>query len=402
MLAAFAKARWRRSVDREDYRLSPFIPSYPSGRTTILNDCTLREGEQSSDAAFSDDDRRRIAEALADAGVGRLQLSHRADLAANRTVIEAARSMDTEVLILAFQENWRNQVDRAIESGASHLNIINRVSPPLLRLAGLSVDDVLAASLSAISYGVERGAAVIYSAGDTMRADWGALELLYPSAVEAGASAVYVLDTSGVATPSAISDVVRRVVELVGVPVGIHAHNDLGLGLANALAGFEAGAALIDTCVNGMGDRSGNPATDEVALALKLVYGSETSVRLTSMSALSELVASASGAAIPPNKPLVGRNAYTHKLDIHVKAVQADALAFQPIRPELVGAKTTVVIGRSSGPITLAVKLAELGIPALDEEQAQQALELADSYAERNKRSVPDEELARIVEEVRR
>jgi len=389
-------------VHREDYRLSPFIPSYPGGRTAILNDCTLREGEQSSDAAFSDEDRRRIAGALADAGVGRLQLALRADVAANRDVIEAARSMDTEVLILAFQDNWRTQVDRAIESGASHLNIINRVSPPLLQLAGLSVDDVLAASVSAISYGVECGATVVYSAGDTMRADWSTLELLYPSAVEAGASAVYVLDTSGVATPPAVSDVVRRVVELVEAPVGIHAHNDLGLGLANALAAFEAGAELIDTCVNGMGDRSGNPATDEVALALELVYGSGTGVRLSAMSALSELVASASGVAIPPNKPLVGRNAYTHKLDIHVKAVQADALAFQPIRPDLVGAETTVVVGRNSGPITLAVKLAQLGLPALDEAQAKRALDLVDSYAERNKRSVPDDELMRIVEEARR
>jgi isopropylmalate/homocitrate/citramalate synthase len=234
-----------------------------------------------------------------------------------------------------------------------------------------------------------------------MRAEWPALEAAYRAAVEAGVEAVYVLDTVGVAAPAAIGDMVGRVVALTGLPVGIHAHNDLGLGLANALAAYEAGATIIDTCVNGMGDRCGNPAVDEVAVACELVYGRPCGVRLDALAALSRLVADRSGVPIPPNKPLVGTNAYSHKLDIHVQAMLADPLAFQPVRPELVGGRARIVVGKNSGPHTLRARMEELGLPPLEEHQVRVALDLVDRHAEANKRSLRDDELSRIVEQAR-
>jgi isopropylmalate/homocitrate/citramalate synthase len=184
---------------------------------------------------------------------------------------------------------------------------------------------------------------------------------------------------------------------VVDIPIGIHAHNDLGLALANALAAYEGGARLIDTCVNGMGDRCGNPATDEVAIAAALLYHQDTGIALDELSALSSLVSELSGLDVPPSKPIVGTNAYAHKMDIHVKAMLADPLAFQPLRPELVGARSKIVVGKKSGPLTLAAKLAELGEPPLAADAIARALADVERYAETNRRSVPDDELRRIV-----
>ena len=317
----------------ELHRLSPFNPPFAaSAAAPTLNDCTLREGEQSSEAAFTADDRCEIASALAEAGIGRLQIALRKnDERANRAVVQAADGADTEVLVIAFMPDWREQIDVALEAGASHLNVIYRASPLLLELLGSSAEELVETSVAALTYAREQGGRTIYSPGDTMRAEWSTLESAYRAAVAAGAEAVYVLDTVGVASPAAIGDVVKRVVALIDVPVGIHAHNDLGLSLANALAAYEAGAQLIDTCINGMGDRCGNPPTDEVAVAMELLYGVSSGVRLDALSALSELVASSSRRPDSFDHAAVGTNAVLAQLDIDIRATLGYPFAFQPV-----------------------------------------------------------------------
>jgi isopropylmalate/homocitrate/citramalate synthase len=381
------------------YRLSPYNDAGPQlSFAPKLNDCTLREGEQSSDASFSNRDRCRIATALAEAGVPRLQIGLQPDdPAASRELVRAAAPAETEVLILCFLADWREQIDRAVDAGVSHLNVICRASPVLLEQLGWSPAQLVETSVAAVSYGCDQGAYVSYSPGDTLRAEWPTLADAYRATAEAGASAVYVLDTVGVGSPHAVRSLVERVGAVVDIPIGIHAHNDLGLALANALAAYEGGARLIDTCVNGMGDRCGNPATDEVAIAAALLYHQDTGIALDELSALSSLVSELSGVDVPPSKPIVGTNAYAHKMDIHVKAMLADPLAFQPLRPELVGARSKIVVGKKSGPLTLAAKLAELGEPPLAADAIARALADVERYAETNRRSVPDDELRRIV-----
>src|ERR1051326_8374528 len=156
-------------MEGELFRLRPHQPASPAAlRTALLNDCTLREGEQSSDASFTTADRADVARSLAEAGGDRLQIGMRSnDPCGNRAVVEAAGRADTEVLIIGFQPDWRRQIDVAVEAGASHVNVIFRVSPPLLRLLGTTWEQVLEETTNALTYGRERGVRDIFSAGGT-------------------------------------------------------------------------------------------------------------------------------------------------------------------------------------------------------------------------------------------
>jgi isopropylmalate/homocitrate/citramalate synthase len=382
-------------------RPSPYNAAGPA-RAAVLNDCTLREGEQSSSVAFTTAERCRIAEAIVAAGIPRLQIAlSKTDARANRDVISAAAGADTEALILAFADDWRQQMEIAVAAGVTILNVIVRASPRLLELLGSSPDDLVARSQESVAHARAIGARPVFSAGDTLRAEYPTLQRVYAAAIDSGAEAIYVLDTSGCAAPSAVSRVVGEIAQEVDVPIGIHAHNDLGLALANALAAYEAGATLIDTCVNGMGDRCGNPSTDEVAVACAVVYGRDTGVRLDRLAGVSDLVAELSGVPIAASKPLLGPNAHSHKLDIHVRATLDDPLAFQPVHPELVGRRFSIALGKRSGPVGLTTRLRELALPELDDAQTAAALAEVEAYAETNRAVVPDDVLAGIVDRVR-
>jgi isopropylmalate/homocitrate/citramalate synthase len=140
----------------------------------------------------------------------------------------------------------------------------------------------------------------------------------------------------GAATPELTAWLVRRAHAATGLPVGIHCHNDFGLVVANTIAGVLAGAEIVDVAVNGLGDRAGNAALEEVVAALTLLYGIDTGIDLASLTALSQRFAAASGRPLPANKPITGP-VFTHTLPTHVEAIQADSRSIQPFEPELVG-----------------------------------------------------------------
>jgi isopropylmalate/homocitrate/citramalate synthase len=124
---------------------------------------------------------------------------------------------------------------------------------------------------------------------------------------------------------------------VTGLPIGVHCHNDFGLVVANTVAGVLAGAQLVDVAVNGLGDRAGNAPLEEVAAALELLYGLDTSIDLSRLTELSQTFALASGRALPPNKPVTGPGVFAHVLPTHVAAIEADRRSIQPFEPELVG-----------------------------------------------------------------
>jgi isopropylmalate/homocitrate/citramalate synthase len=389
----------------ERFRLSPYnLEAQPviTHRAHIV-DCTLREGEQSADVFFSFKDRCQIAGALSKTGVERLQVGFSGpDLAKEVDDLKrVAEPVQLEMLILAFRPDWRQQIDLAVAAGVSHLNIIYRSSPVLLNLLGATKEELVETSVAAVSYAKSLGSHVIYSPTDTTRAEWTTLKQIYPAVVEAGADAVYVLDTGGVATPHAIKYLVKKIKHLTGLPVGIHTHNDFGLALANALAAYAAGADLIDTCVNGMGDRCGNPSLDEIAVALELLHGCSSGIKLEQMSALSALVAKLSGSPISASKPITGANAFAQTLDIHLQALTEDPLTYQPFLPEMVGNRARIVIGKNTGRFALKTKLSELGVnKILSDNELHKALKMIKQLAMDKKRSLYDEEIITIIAQV--
>ena len=313
----------------------------PMPRTILVNDVTLREAEQSAGISFPLEVKVGLAQLLESAGVSQVQVGYpglsreQADAAA--AVVDAMGSTPVEVGALAFAENWRHQIDACIATGAAVVHITNRTSSRLHALTGVSQHEVLERTGAAIRYAARRGNEVAFGPSDSTRTDIAFLRKTWETAANAGATRIYVTDSVGVATPELIRYLVELAQEVTGASVGVHCHNDFGLAVANTLAGVGAGASIIDVAVNGLGDRAGNASLEETVAALQLLYGTQTGVTLEALTGISEAFASASGRMLHVNKPITGRDVFSHVLPGHVAAVLADPRSLQPFEPKLVG-----------------------------------------------------------------
>ena len=175
-------------------------------------------------------------------------------------------------------------------------------------------------------------------------------------------------DTVGVMIPRAMNHMVSRLVDELKVPVSVHCHNDLGMAVANSLAAVEAGASQVHATINGLGERAGNAALEEVVMALITRYDLPLPVRTTELVSISEFVSRLTGVRMPPNKAIVGENAFAHEAGIHVHGVLEKAETYEPITPEMVGHKRRIVLGKHTGANALRSKLREYDIE-MNEEQ---------------------------------
>jgi isopropylmalate/homocitrate/citramalate synthase len=182
------------------------------------------------------------------------------------------------------------------------------------------------------------------------------------------------------------------------LPIQWHGHNDFGLALANALAAVEAGASIVDTTLNGWGDRTGNPATEELVAALDLLYGNPVGIDLAGIARCSREVAGELGVPVPMTKPITGALAFAHKLESHVKAVLTYPPAFEPFDPALVGGARHVAIGQYSGPEAVAARMRTLGI-AVAEPALAGFVERVRSAARNTNRVLSDDDLRRLAGE---
>jgi len=240
---------------------------------------------------------------------------------------------------------------------------------------------------------------VIFSPYDTTRADLGLLEsLLERFASERCADRVRLVDTTGAATPQAISYLVRFMRETGGIPVEVHCHDDVGLGTANTVAGALAGAEWLSVTVNGIGERSGNAALEEVATSLAVLYGVDTGVSMSSFVELSRLVEEYSGIALQSHKPVVGRNSFSHESGLVVAGLLRDPFTAESYDPRLVGQVRRIVVGKKSGRASVEAKLQqlypsdtcpELDVDALVERIKTQAIHLG--------RALEDDEVRELV-----
>jgi isopropylmalate/homocitrate/citramalate synthase len=259
------------------------------------------------------------------------------DALAVREVADALSSATVETVALAFVREWEAELDACIASGAEVINVVYRASDRLHRVLGVTRGDALERTQAAVARVVDAGRAAAFTPSDATRADLAFLSEMWAAAAEAGASRIYVADSMGAATPELIALLVRRACERVGLPVGVHCHNDFGVAVANTIAGVGAGAEYVDVAVNGLGDRAGNAPLEEVVAALSLLHGIDSGIDLSTLTTLSRRFAEVSGRALPPNKPISGSAVFTHVLPTHVSAMERDPLAIQPVEPAVVG-----------------------------------------------------------------
>ena len=211
-----------------------------------------------------------------------------------------------------------------------------------------------------------------------------------------GASRFRFCDTIGILDPFTTYDRVKQLVMYLSISVEMHTHNDFGLATANALAGLQAGALSVNTTVNGLGERAGNAALEEVVMALKHIQGIDLGIDTTRLLTLSRLVATASGCKVPPWKAIVGENTFAHESGIHAHGVLQNPVTYEPFPPEEVGWERRLVVGKHSGRHLVTKLLQQQGI-SLNPEDTQSVLDAVRQQSVQNKRSLDVQELLSLV-----
>jgi 2-isopropylmalate synthase len=247
----------------------------------------------------------------------------------------------------------------------------------------------------------DAGVECMFSPMDATRTDEGFLLDIVEATTDAGADWINIPDTTGVATPTRMAKLVGKVVDAAdGARVDVHTHDDFGLAGANALAGFEAGASQAQVSVNGIGERAGNAAYEEVVMALRSLYNVDTGIDTTKITELSRTIEEKSDVPVPGNKPVVGANAFSHESGIHAAGVIENSDTFEPgvMTPEMVGATRELVLGKHTGQHSVRERLTEVGFEPTDEEVREVTRRVKDFGAE--KQRVTMEELKKFAREV--
>jgi isopropylmalate/homocitrate/citramalate synthase len=355
-------------------------------------DTTLRDGEQTVGVVLDARQKLEIAEALAEAGIGRIEAGFPRVSDEDREAVRLIAQAGLTAEVWGFARAVRADLEAIAELGVRATVIESPLSDLKLDAIGVTRDEMLRRIADAVSFAAGNGITVAFFGVDGTRADLTFLEQAYRSAVAAGAREVVVVDTLGIATPEAVGDLVARTLEWVGpgVPVHFHGHNDFGLATAAAVAAVRAGARWIHGTVNGMGERAGNANLGEIALALEALYGVETGLRLDRVRALSERVRELCGYELEPWKPLVGENLFRRESGA-VASQFHDPPSIEPYSSELVGATRGIVLGKKSGLDSIRIKAHDLGLE-LDDDSRRELLAAVKALGERERRLVTDEE----------
>jgi homocitrate synthase NifV len=251
---------------------------------------------------------------------------------------------------------------------------------------------VLSTIDACVKAAVDAGLKVCVGCEDASRADSDFLAQIAETAERAGAIRIRFADTVGVMEPFGVLNAIRKLRSATSMDIEMHAHDDLGLATANTLAAAVAGATHLNTTVNGLGERAGNAALEEVVVGLRQLYGIETGIDLGNFPALSHQVATASGDTIGSRKSLIGRDVFSHEAGIHVDGLLKDPANYQGVDPAVVGRRHQLVLGKHSGSQGVMHAYRQLGIP-IDRCQAGRLLPLIREFVSQNKRPPQPAEL---------
>jgi len=371
----------------------------------LLNDVTLREGEQAGNVVLRLEERLAIAKKFDEIGVQQIQIGF-ADLhsESERNMIKSIKkeltSAKIEALVLGYYAQAKEQIDILVDCGVDVITIALPSSDMRLKVhMKISREELINKATDMVAYAKNRGVTVMYLTTDTTRSDLAFLKKIYKCVVDAGADRVGIADTAGVISPQAMNYLTCEIKEeLRDIPVGVHCHNDFGLAMANVVAAVQAGAEIVDVAGNGLGERAGMPALDEVIMTLKILYGVKSNIKTEMLYELSNLVAKLTNTSIPPSKPITGENVFAHVFDSHVLLANLHPFFIQPFKPELVGNKSKVVLSRYTGVYAIKEKIKELGI-TLSEDKMPLVAQRVREKALKEKRALTDDEFLEIIGE---
>ena len=376
----------------------------------MLFDTTLRDGEQAPGYAMNLDEKVRMALQLEALGVDAMEAGFAAASPGDKASVKAIAAAVKSSTVCSLSRALEKDIDASAEAiaAAARPRIHTFIATSDLHLKyklKISRADCLRQIRKAVSYARSRCAEVEFSAEDASRTDLDFLCRAVETAIAAGASIVNIPDTVGYSTPeefggliAAIHDRVRGMDKAI---LSVHCHNDLGLAVANTLAGIGAGARQVECTIAGIGERAGNAALEEIVMGLKTRhdrYGNiACGIRTQEIARTAKLLSTITGVKIAPNKAIVGANAFAHESGIHQHGVLSNAQTYEIMTPESVGLqKTELVLGKHSGQHALETRLRDLGY-TLEPERTAEVFAAFKALADR-KKQITDRDLVALAE----
>lgn len=376
----------------------------------IIFDTTLRDGEQSPGASMNLDEKLRIAEALEEMGVDVIEagfpiasngdfeaVNEIAKLIKNSTICGLARSAkgDIERAAEALKPAARARIHTFIATSPLHMKYKLQMEP----------DEVYQQVIDSVSHARNFTDDVDWSPEDGTRTEHDFLCRCVEAAINAGATCINLPDTVGYSVPEEFGGLVRMLIERVPnsdkAVFSTHCHNDLGLAVANSLAGVEAGARQVECTINGLGERAGNAALEEIVMALRTRQDAmpfTTNIKTEAITKASKLVSTITGFTVQPNKAIVGANAFAHESGIHQDGMLKNANTYEIMTPESVGLnQSKLVLGKLSGRAAFKEKLKELGYE-MGDNAFQDAFRRFKALADK-KREIFDEDIVTLVDD---
>ncbi len=365
----------------------------------FLVDTTLRDGEQTAGVVFANQEKVRIAKLLADIGVHELEIGSPWLCVEEREAISEIAALGLPARVLAFCHAFPEHIEMAAECGVDAVVISMSTSDRhLQKKYGRDRRWLLEQVEAAATAAQDRGLPFIISAEDASRTGLDFLLAFAVAAEKLGAERFRFCDSLSVLDPFMAFQRVQTILEALSIDVEVHCHNDFGMATANTLAGVRAGARYVTVSVNGLGERTGNAALEEVVMALKHLDGLDLGISTAEFREISEYVARASSRAIPIWKAIVGTNVFAHESGIHADGVIKNPLTYEVFSPDEVGLTRQLVVGKHSGSRTIQHKFKEFGIDLSDSE-ANEILAMTRKTSVELKRALFEKELMYIYQD---